>query len=181
MKDRPIAKGKPRRPGSGSAPESDQQAGSRADDRELSALDRKIIQILQKNGRTPNTDIAKQLDVTETTIRKHIARLIDDDMINVVAVPTPKAVGGNVPAIIGLSVELRSIHDVSERVRAFPEVRYVGMSAGRYDILLEVFFSDHEHLLEFVTDRLGSMPGITDLETSVILKVVKFSYEWEMV
>lgn len=181
MNDGPKAKGKQRRPRSGSAPEPERQTGSRADDRELSEFDRKIIQVLQKNGRTPNTDIAKQLDVTETTIRKHIARLIDDDLIHVVAVPTPKAVGGNVAVIIGLSVDLGSIHDVSERVRAFPEVRYVGMSAGRYDILMEVFFKDHEHLLEFITDRLGSMPGITDLETSVILKVVKFSYEWEMV
>jgi Lrp/AsnC family transcriptional regulator for asnA, asnC and gidA len=84
-------------------------------------------------------------------------------------------------AIIGISVELTAIHDVADAVRSYPEVRYVGMSAGRYDLMVEAFFTDQEHLLEFVTDKLGSLSGITDLETSIILKVVKFSYEWEIV
>lgn len=149
--------------------------------RQLDALDRDIIRLLQKNGRTPNTDIARELSVTETTIRKRIAQLLEDDMITVVAVPTPKAVGGNLSAIIGLSIELKSLRDIGERVRQFTEVRYVGMSAGRYDLMLEAFFRDQEHLLDFVTKRLGPMKGITGIETSIILKVVKFSYEWEMV
>jgi Lrp/AsnC family transcriptional regulator for asnA, asnC and gidA len=153
----------------------------RAEGHAIDELDRAIIRILQKNGRTNNTDIARDLDVTETTIRKRIAQLLEDGMINVVAVPTPKAVGSSTSAIIGLSVALHSIHQVSDRLRKCPEVRYVGMSAGRYDLMVEVFASDQEHLLEFLTDRLGSMDGITDVETSVILKVVKFSYEWEIV
>jgi Lrp/AsnC family transcriptional regulator for asnA, asnC and gidA len=153
----------------------------RAEGHTIDELDRAIIRILQKNGRTNNTDIARDLDVTETTIRKRIAQLLEDDMINVVAVPTPKAVGSSTSAIIGLSVALHAIHQVSAQLRKCPEVRYVGMSAGRHDIMVEVFASDQEHLLEFLTDRLGSMDGITDVETSVILKVVKFSYEWEIV
>ncbi|NMI01859.1 Lrp/AsnC family transcriptional regulator [Pseudonocardia acidicola] len=156
-------------------------AQDRAEVRSIDELDRAIIRILQKNGRTNNTDIAKELDVTETTIRKRIAQLLEDDMINVVAVPTPKAVGSSTSAIIGISVALQSIHRVSDQLRKCPEVRYVGMSAGRYDIMIEVFASDQEHLLEFVTDCLGSMDGITDVETSVILKVAKFSYEWEII
>ena len=149
--------------------------------RQLDELDRKIIRILQQNGRTPNTEIARELDVSETTIRKRIAQLIDDDMIVVVAVPTPRAVGGNISAIIGLSVELRAIRTIGDRVRLCPEVRYLGMSTGRYEIILEGFFRDQEHLLDFITNRLGSMDGIAEIETSIILKVGKFSYEWEIV
>jgi Lrp/AsnC family transcriptional regulator for asnA, asnC and gidA len=156
-------------------------AGSSTPSRELDALDKQIIRILQKTGRKTNTDIARELAVTETTIRKRIAQLMDDDMINIVAVPTPKAVGGDISAIIGLSVDLRAIHSVSEQVRSRPEVRYVGMSAGRYDIILEAFFRSQEHVLEFVTEQLGAMEGIAHIETSLILKVAKFSYEWEMV
>ncbi|MGH3099553.1 MAG: Lrp/AsnC family transcriptional regulator, partial [Thermoleophilia bacterium] len=98
-------------------------------------MDREIIRLLQKDGRTSNTDIARALDVTETTIRKRIARLIDEDLVNVVAVPTPRAVGVTLSAIIGISVQLPSLQAVSERLVAYPEVRYVGVATGRYDII----------------------------------------------
>ena len=168
-------------PGRLTGPSRAPTGGGAAESRELDTLDKQIIRILQKTGRKTNTDIARELSVTETTVRKRIAQLLDDGMINIVAVPTPKAVGGNVSAIIGLSVDLRTIRSVSEQVRNFPEVRYVGMSAGRYDIMLEAFFRDQEHVLEFVTEKLGAMQGITNIETSLILKIAKFSYEWEMV
>lgn len=149
--------------------------------RAVDELDRQIIKLLQRDGRMANTEVARALDVTETTIRKRIAQLLDEGLMNIVAVPTPAAVGMNLSAIIGISLQLTAIHTVSERLRALPEVRYVGMSAGRYDVMVEAFFSDQEHLLEFVTDKLGSIEGIDDVETSIILKVVKFSYEWEIV
>jgi Lrp/AsnC family transcriptional regulator for asnA, asnC and gidA len=144
-------------------------------------LDRRIITMLQSDGRMANTEIARSLDVTETTVRKRIARLLDEGLMNVVAVPTPTAVGMNLSAIIGISVDLTAMHAIGDQLRGYPEVRYVGMSAGRYDVMLEAFFTDQEHLLEFVTDKLGAVEGIEKVETSIILKVVKFSYEWEIV
>lgn len=143
-------------------------------------LDRKIIKKLQVNGRLTNTEIARDLGITETTVRKRIAHLLDERLMNIVAVPTPEAVGMNLSAILGISVDLTAMHKVGDALRTFEEVRYVGMSAGRYDIMVEAFFTDQEHLLEFVTHKLGTLPGITSLETSIILKVVKFSYEWEI-
>ena len=101
-------------------------------------------------------------------------------LISIVAVPTPEASGMLLSAILGVSVDLTAIHDVAETIRTYPEVRYVGMSAGRYDLMVEAFFTDQEHLLEFITGKLGTLPGISSLETSIILKVVKFSYEWEI-
>ncbi len=153
----------------------------RARPRLVDELDRKIIKMLQTDGRLSNTEIARVLEITETTVRKRIARLLDERLISIVAVPTPEAAGMNLSAIIGVSVELTAIHKVADAIRSYQEVRYVGMSAGRYDLMIEAFFTDQEHLLEFVTDKLGSLSGITSLETSIILKVVKFSYEWEIV
>lgn len=153
-------------------------AGARA--RPVDVLDRKIIKMLQTNGRSGNSEIARALDTTETTVRKRIARLLDERLMNIVAVPTPEAAGMQLSAIIGVSIDLPAIHAVADVLRTYPEVRYVGMSAGRYDVMVEAFFSDQEHLLEFVTDKLGVLSGITDVETSIILKVVKFSYEWEI-
>lgn len=146
----------------------------------IDEMDRRIIRFLQKNGRAPNTEIAREIAVTETTIRNRVSRLVDEGLIQIVAVPTPKAVGGNISAIVGLSVQLPHMPAIATKVAAFSEVRYVGLSVGRYDIIVEAFFRDQEHLLEFVSTKLGSMKGIVSSETSVILRVAKFSYEWEI-
>lgn len=146
----------------------------------LDATDREIVRVLQKNGRTPNTEIARALDLTETTIRKRIARLIEEDLVNIVAVPTPRAVGMTTSAIIGVSVQLGDLDMVSRQLSSYSEVRYLGLSTGRYDIIIEAFFNDTEHLLSFVSDKLGALPEVTDVETSIILRVDKFSYEWEL-
>jgi Lrp/AsnC family transcriptional regulator, regulator for asnA, asnC and gidA len=143
-------------------------------------IDRAIIKRLQKDGRASNTEIGREVGLTETTIRKRVARLVDEGLVSIVAVPTPEAVGMTTSAIIGISVQLQHIHEVSDALVSMPEVRYVGASTGRYDLIIEAFFADHEHLLEFVSSGLGSMAGVTAVETSLILKVAKFSYEWEI-
>jgi Lrp/AsnC family transcriptional regulator for asnA, asnC and gidA len=86
----------------------------------------------------------------------------------------------NLSAIIGFSVELPKLREISEELKRQREVRYIGVSTGRYDIIVEAFFFDQRHFLDFISTRLGRMEGITSLETSVILDVVKFSYEWEI-
>lgn len=146
----------------------------------LDEMDRAIIRLLQQDGRMSNTCIARQLKVTETTVRKRIGQLLDEGLMSIVAVPTPEAVGMSLSSIIGVSVSLTSMHAVGDAIRAYPQVRYVGMSAGRYDLIVEAFFSNQEQLLDFVTDKLGALDGVNNIETSVILKVVKFSYEWEI-
>jgi Lrp/AsnC family transcriptional regulator, regulator for asnA, asnC and gidA len=146
----------------------------------LDATDREILRVLQRPGRKSNTEIGRALGLTETTIRKRIARLVDEDLVNIVAVPTPRAVGSTLSAIIGVSVELTELDRVSQTLAKAPEVRYLGLSTGRYDIILEAFFSDSEHLLAFVSQRLGALPGVSGVETSIVLRVDKFSYEWEL-
>jgi Lrp/AsnC family transcriptional regulator for asnA, asnC and gidA len=146
----------------------------------LDATDREILRVLQRNGRKSNTEIGRALGLTETTIRKRIARLVDEDLVNIVAVPTPRAVGSTLSAISGVSVELTELDRVSQTLAKAPEVRYLGLSTGRYDIILEAFFSDSEHLLAFVSQRLGALPGVSGVETSIVLRVDKFSYEWEL-
>lgn len=146
----------------------------------LDGTDREIIRLLQRNGRSSNTEIGRALNLTETTIRKRIARLIDDGLVSVVAVPTPLAVGMTTSAIIGISVNLGDLQRVSKTLSSYAEVRYLGLSTGRYDIIIEAFFNDTEHLLAFVSEKLGALPEVTGVETSIILRVDKFSYEWEL-
>ncbi|MBB3084617.1 Lrp/AsnC family transcriptional regulator [Geodermatophilus sabuli] len=142
--------------------------------------DREILRVLQVDGRTSNTEIARRLGVTETTVRKRLAALLEADLVQIVAVPTPRLAGLTVSAIMGISVQLNALQKVADALVERPEVRYCGVSAGRYDLILESFFTDHEHVVRFSTDVLGRMEGITDVETSLILKTEKFSYEWEI-
>lgn len=146
----------------------------------LDEIDRGLLAVLQKNGRTTNIELARLLGVSEATIRNRLGRLLREDLINIVAVPTPRAVGLTVSAIIGLSVTLPLLQDITDVLSKTPEVRYVGVSTGRYDLILEAFFADHDHLLGFLADRIGVLEGVRDVETSIILKVAKFSYEWEV-
>src|SRR4051795_10203797 len=99
----------------------------------IDQIDREIVRVLQRDGRTSNTEIGRALGLTETTIRKRIGRLVGDGLVNIVAVPTPAAVGMTPSAIIGISVQLDSLHEVSDRLVACREVRYVGLSTGPYD------------------------------------------------
>jgi Lrp/AsnC family transcriptional regulator, regulator for asnA, asnC and gidA len=154
--------------------------GGRTRAQVLDEIDRRVIKILQADGRRPNTEIARDLHVSETTIRKRVSQLVSQGLINIVAVPTPRAVGLNLSAIIGISVTLPKLKEISEELKRQKEVRYVGVSTGRYDIIVEAFFLDQQHFLDFISSRLSSMDGITGLETSMILDVVKFSYEWEI-
>ena len=151
----------------------------RRDGSTIDQTDREILRILRTDGRTSNVEIGRRLGFTETTVRKRIAALLADELIEIVAVPTPKLAGLNVSAIIGISVHLPHLKKVTAALVARPEVRYCGVSTGRYDLMVEAFFTNNEHVMEFATDVLGNMPGITDVETSLILKIEKFSYEWQ--
>jgi Lrp/AsnC family transcriptional regulator, regulator for asnA, asnC and gidA len=155
-------------------------AGGKSRGQLIDEIDRRVIKILQADGRRPNTEIARDLHVSETTIRKRVSQLVSQGLINIVAVPTPRAVGLNLSAIIGISVTLPKLKEISEELKRQKEVRYVGVSTGRYDIIVEAFFLDQQHFLDFISSKLSSMEGITGLETSMILDVVKFSYEWEI-
>jgi Lrp/AsnC family transcriptional regulator for asnA, asnC and gidA len=152
----------------------------RESDDPLDQVDREIVRILQSNGRASNTEIARALDLSETTIRKRIARLVDEELISIVAVPTPKAAGATTSVIIGISVQLGELERISTRLVKHSEVRYLGHSTGRYDLIVEAFFKDVDHLAAFVANEIGADPAVRQVETSLILKVAKFSYEWEI-
>jgi len=164
------------------APQEGQRTGTPDDLRayEIDDLDKGIIGILKSDGRASNVEVGRLLGVTETTIRKRIANLLSLGLIEIVAVPTPKLAGFTLSAIMGLNVNLERLRDVSKVLVTLPEVRYCGLSTGRFDIMIEAFFTSHGHLLEFSTAKVGSIDGVVKVETFLILDISKFSYEWEI-
>lgn len=142
--------------------------------------DREILRILQRDGRTPNVEIARQVGITETTVRKRIGAMRDRDYIEIVAIPTPRVAGLNVSAIIGITVQPAHQRELAHHLTELSEVRYVGVAAGRFNIMIEAFFRDNEHFSQFTGTTLAELPGITAIESNLILQIEKYSYDWDM-
>jgi len=152
--------------------------GSPGATRPLDEVDKEIVRILQVDGRTNNSEIARRVGVTETTVRKRLTWLTGNNYIEVVAVPSPFLAGLNISAIIGIKTTLTYVRQVAVAVSKKAEVRYCGIATGRYNLIVEAFFSDHDHLLRFVVDFLGKVKGVDEVETSLILKIEKYSSDW---
>jgi len=142
-------------------------------------LDLLILNALQEDGRTPFTQIAKKAGVAESTIRSRYASLVDEGIVQTIAVIDPFAVGYNAPALIGIRTKPGSVQSAAEALEKLPEVSYLVLTLGGYDLVLEVFCQDREHLTQFITERVQVIPGIQSTETLVIGQIFKLSFFWQ--
>jgi Lrp/AsnC family transcriptional regulator for asnA, asnC and gidA len=145
---------------------------------EVSDLDKRIIEHLQEDGRRPFTRIAAELGVSEAAVRARTNRLVDSGIVQVVGVTDPLRLGFGQMAMIGVRCEADRLLDVAERVATFPEVDYVVLTAGSYDLLIETVCEDNEALLQFLAERLRTVDGVRETETFVYLRMVKQTYQW---
>jgi Lrp/AsnC family transcriptional regulator, regulator for asnA, asnC and gidA len=151
--------------------------GSRSSD-EVSALDKRIIEHLQQDGRRPFTQIAADLGVSEAAVRARTNRLVERGILQVVGVTDPLKLGFQQQAMIGVRCESNRLLEVADAVSAFPEVDYVVITAGPFDLLIEVVCEDNEALLHFLTEKLRAVGGVRETETFVYLRMVKQTYQW---
>jgi Lrp/AsnC family transcriptional regulator for asnA, asnC and gidA len=145
---------------------------------EVDELDKRIIEHLQQDGRRPFTRIASDLGVSEAAVRARTNRLVERGVVQVVGVTDPLRVGFHQMAMIGIRCEAAKLMDVAEAVARFPEVDYVVVTAGAYDILVETVCEDNEALLHFLADRLRMIDGVRETETFVYLRLLKQTYQW---
>ena len=145
---------------------------------EISALDKRIIEHLQQDGRRPFTQIATELGVSEAAVRARTNRLVERGILQIVGVTDPLKLGFHQQAMIGIRCERDHLIDVADAVAAFPEVDYVVITAGTYDLLIETVCEDNEALLNFLTGRLCRIEGVRETETFVYLRMVKQTYQW---
>ena len=139
-------------------------------------LDRKIIELLQINGRASNARIARDVGVSEGTVRRRLRRLVQDEIIRVVAVPDPKKMGLSTVALIGIQADPDKLDDVAERLAALPETQYVSLTTGSFDLFIWVALLSSEELGNFLRHRVGVITGVRRTETFVNLVIVKKGY-----
>jgi Lrp/AsnC family transcriptional regulator for asnA, asnC and gidA len=149
--------------------------GSQVDD-----LDRLILQTLQEDGRAPFTQIAKQANVSETTIRTRYQSLVERGIVRTVGIVDPYALGFQAPALIAVSAEPGAADRVAKAIGALPEVSYLVMTLGSFDLFVEVFCRDLPHLTDLITRQIRQIPGVRSIETLMIARSYKLTYRWSL-
>ncbi|MFD9815224.1 Lrp/AsnC family transcriptional regulator [Streptomyces sp. NPDC059080] len=136
-----------------------------------------IIEQLQEDGRRPYAAIGKAVGLSEAAVRQRVQKLLDQGVMQIVAVTDPLTVGFRRQAMVGINVE-GDLDPVADALTAMEEVEYVVMTAGSFDLLIEIVCEDDDHLLEMINKRIRTLPGVRTTESFVYLKLRKQTYTW---
>jgi len=143
----------------------------------LDDVSKKIIEQLQLDGRMSYAAIGKAVGLSEAAVRQRVQRLLDNEVMQIVAVTDPLQLGFARQAMIGIRTE-GDLEPIAERLAEMPEVDYVIMTAGSFDLLVEAVCESDDHLLELLSKRIRSIDGVRSTESFVYLKLHKQTYSW---
>jgi Lrp/AsnC family transcriptional regulator, regulator for asnA, asnC and gidA len=143
----------------------------------LDRVSKAIIEQLQQDGRRPYAAIGKAVGLSEAAVRQRVQRLLEAGVMQIVAVTDPVTVGFPRQAMIGIKVE-GDLEAVADALAAMIEVDYIVITAGSFDLLVEVVCENNDHLLEVLNRRIRAIPGVHATESFVYLKLRKQTYAW---
>ena len=143
----------------------------------LDDVNKAIVEQLQADGRRSYAAIAQAVGLSEAAVRQRVQKLLDAGVMQIVAVTDPLQVGFTRQAMIGIRAD-GDLRDIAEKLSGLPEVDYVVITAGSFDLLAEVVCEDDEHLLALLNDAIRAVPGVRDTETFVYLRLAKQTYTW---
>ncbi|HET9423591.1 MAG TPA: Lrp/AsnC family transcriptional regulator [Nocardioides sp.] len=144
---------------------------------QLDDVSKAIIAELQQDGRRSYAAIGKVVGLSEAAVRQRVQRLIEGGVMQIVAVTDPLELGFGRQAMVGIRVA-GSVAPVADAIAELDEVDYVVVTAGSFDVLAEVVAESDESLLEILSDRIRTIPGVVTTETFVYLRLRKQTYSW---
>jgi Lrp/AsnC family transcriptional regulator for asnA, asnC and gidA len=145
--------------------------------RKLDEVDQAIVAQLSRDARVSNGQIARDLGVTEGTVRARIKRMEEEKLIRLTAVTNIDRFGDALLAYIWIEVERSDrTREVAELLAAIPELGFVGVMLGRSDILAITMVRNTEHLAEFVHTRITAIDGVRRSESTLGVNFVKHDY-----
>lgn len=144
----------------------------------LDDIDVGIINLLHRDARAPAKSIAEALEIPESTIRNRMARLVESGVIEFVALTNPLHLGHSVWVMMEIEVVTRRIRHVARELSAIPEMYFVYITTGSFDIFAGATFSDNTEFVDFVTNRLSQVDGIVRVNTRTILEVHKRMFKF---
>jgi Lrp/AsnC family transcriptional regulator for asnA, asnC and gidA len=140
-------------------------------------VNKAIIEQLQLDGRMPYSTIGKAVGLSEAAVRQRVQKLIDHDVVQIVAVTDPMQIGFARQAMIAISAS-GDVEAIADQLAKIDEVDYIVVTAGSVDLLVEVVVEDDDHLLRLVNGRIRTIEGIIRTESFLYLKLVKQTYNW---
>ncbi len=143
----------------------------------MDEISKRIIELLQQDGRKPYVSIAAEVGLSEGAVRQRVQRLTDAGMMQIVAVTDPLLVGFTRQAMIGIKTQGDS-GPVADALCQIQQVDYVVTTAGSFDLLAEVVCEGDSELLNVLMTQIRVIPGVTHTETFVYLKLNKQHYDW---
>jgi Lrp/AsnC family transcriptional regulator, regulator for asnA, asnC and gidA len=143
----------------------------------LDHISKAIIHALQQDGRRPYSAIAEEVGISEGAVRQRVQRLMSTGVMQIVAVTDPTELGFGREAMIGICCSGDSLQ-VAERLTQIDAIDYVVLTAGRFDVVVEVICEDDAQLLEILNTHIRSLPGVYLAETLVYLRTLKQQYNW---
>lgn len=143
----------------------------------LDELSAAIVEQLQQDGRRAYARIGEAVGLSEAAVRQRVQRLIESGVMQIVAVTDPLQIGLHRQAMVGIRTE-GDVQAVADAVAVLDEVDYVVVTAGSFDLLVEVVCSDDEELLDVVGRQIRALSGVLTTETFVYLKLRKQTYSW---
>ncbi|WIM98861.1 Lrp/AsnC family transcriptional regulator [Actinoplanes oblitus] len=143
----------------------------------LDDINKRIIDHLQRDGRMSYATLAKTIGLSEAAVRQRVQRLLDNGLMQIVAVTDPLTLGFARQAMVGLRVN-GDLREIADELASIPEVDYVVICAGRYDLLVELVCTDDEHLLDLLNEKVRTIQGVAAVDTFMYLKLAKQTYAW---
>jgi Lrp/AsnC family transcriptional regulator for asnA, asnC and gidA len=143
----------------------------------LDSTDRALIHLLQRDGRRPYTQLAKEVGLSEAAVRQRVQRLLDNETMQIVAVTDPLQLGLNRQAMVLIRVD-GDAREVADQLEQLEEVDYLVVTTGSVDLLAEVLVSDDDALLALLNDKIRQIRGVLSTETILYLGLRKQTYQW---
>jgi Lrp/AsnC family transcriptional regulator for asnA, asnC and gidA len=143
----------------------------------LDEIDKALIEALQADGRQPYTKLAAEVGLSEAAVRQRVQRLIESGVTQIVAVTDPMMLGFHRMAMIGIRAD-GDLRVIADKIASVPEIDYVVIVGGSFDLLVEVVCEDDDHLLRVLNDTVRAIPGVRAAETFTYLHLHKQTYAW---
>jgi Lrp/AsnC family transcriptional regulator for asnA, asnC and gidA len=144
----------------------------------IDAIDSEIILLLQKNGRISNTAIAKKVGIAESTVRTRLKRLMDEKIVQIVAVSNPFDLGFQVAGNFKINIDLKKKDTIMKELVAIRELWYVVLTTGGTDVDADFIVPSFEDLQALIFDKINKIDGIKKVETSLIMEYGKHNFDW---
>lgn len=144
----------------------------------ISRTDCQIIRLLQNDGRISNTTIAEKLGISEATVRTRLRRLIEDKVIQIVAVSNPLKLGFEIVGLINIQIDIKKADNVIKELKNLKELWYIVVTTGSSDINVEFNLKSLDELHVLLFEKINKIDGIIRTDTALIMQFIKRQYEW---